>query len=66
MRSGVYPGVFNVEMSGGLPLNETLISKMLKPEGYRSAAVGKWHLGLGNNSVYLPHNHGFDEFLGIV
>ncbi|XP_011663832.2 arylsulfatase A isoform X2 [Strongylocentrotus purpuratus] len=65
MRSGVYPHVFNVEMSGGLPLNETLISKMLKPEGYRSAAVGKWHLGLGNNSVYLPNNHGFDEFLGL-
>ncbi|XP_041459556.1 arylsulfatase A-like [Lytechinus variegatus] len=65
MRSGIYPGVFNVKMSGGLPLNEVTIAEMLKPEGYRSAAIGKWHLGLGNNSMYLPPSHGFDVSLGL-
>ena len=65
MRSGIYPGVFNVTDSGGLPHNETTIAEMLKPLGYHTAMVGKWHLGLGKDAEYLPPHHGFDEFLGL-
>ncbi|CAL9695288.1 unnamed protein product [Knipowitschia caucasica] len=64
-RSGIYPGVLYPGSIGGLPLNETTIATMLKPLGYATAAVGKWHLGLGANGTYLPTNHGFDHFLGI-
>lgn len=39
-----------------LPLEETTLPEALKPLGYRSASVGKWHLG-GNGS--LPTDHGF-------
>ncbi|XP_068595420.1 arylsulfatase A [Brachionichthys hirsutus] len=64
-RSGIYPGVFFPGSIGGLPLNETTIAEVLKPLGYATAAVGKWHLGLGPNGMYLPTNQGFDQFLGI-
>ncbi|XP_034032558.1 arylsulfatase A isoform X1 [Thalassophryne amazonica] len=64
-RSGVYPGVFYPDSIGGLPLNETTIAEILKPLGYATAAVGKWHLGVGPNGMFLPTNQGFDEYLGI-
>uniref|UniRef100_A0A3B4ASJ0 Sulfatase N-terminal domain-containing protein n=1 Tax=Periophthalmus magnuspinnatus TaxID=409849 RepID=A0A3B4ASJ0_9GOBI len=64
-RSGIYPGVLYPGSIGGLPLNETTIAAMLKPLGYATAAIGKWHLGLGAKGTYLPTNHGFDHFLGI-
>lgn len=42
---------------------ETTIAEMLKPLGYATAAVGKWHLGDGPGN--LPTDHGFDEYLGL-
>ncbi len=46
---------------------------MLKEEGYYTAGVGKWHLGLGNaeKTDYTqpltpgPNAHGFDYYFGI-
>lgn len=64
-RSGIYPGVLYPDSIGGLPLNETTIAEVLKPLGYATAAVGKWHLGLGKDGMFLPTNQGFDHFLGI-
>ncbi|XP_030077032.1 arylsulfatase A [Microcaecilia unicolor] len=63
-RSGVY-GVFEVNSIGGLPLSEVTIAEMLKPHGYATAMVGKWHLGLGANGTFLPIHQGFDSFLGV-
>uniref|UniRef100_A0A1A8FAU8 Arylsulfatase A n=1 Tax=Nothobranchius korthausae TaxID=1143690 RepID=A0A1A8FAU8_9TELE len=64
-RSGVYPGVLYPGSIGGLPLNETTIAEVLKPLGYATAAVGKWHLGIGSNGMFLPTKQGFDEYLGV-
>ncbi|XP_019712813.1 arylsulfatase A [Hippocampus comes] len=64
-RSGVYPGVLYPGSIGGLPLNESTIAEVLKPLGYATAAVGKWHLGFGPNGMFLPTKQGFDEYLGI-
>ncbi len=47
----------------GLNPNETTIPEMLKSKGYRTAAIGKWHLGF--QQPFLPTNQGFDEFYGI-
>ena len=47
----------------GLPDGETTIAQMLKPEGYKTMCVGKWHLG--HLEQYLPTNRGFDEYYGI-
>ncbi|MED6284884.1 hypothetical protein CHARACLAT_023448 [Characodon lateralis] len=64
-RSGIFPGVFYPGSIGGLPLNETTIAEVLKPLGYATAAVGKWHLGYGANGIFLPTKQGFDQYLGI-
>ena len=47
----------------GLPPSEITIPEMLKPQGYHSVQVGKWHLG--GSKDYIPNNHGFDESLWI-
>ena len=64
-RTGVWPGVFVPPNKGGLPHNETTIAEMLQPLGYKSAIVGKWHLGVGEKGKFLPTNHGFDYYMGI-
>jgi arylsulfatase A-like enzyme len=42
-----------------LPLTEKTIAAYLKAAGYKSACIGKWHLG-GQGS--LPTDHGFDLY----
>ena len=42
-----------------LPDGVQTIAQLLKPKGYVSAAVGKWHLG---GKGHQPTDHGFDEY----
>lgn len=51
------------DSSGGLPNTEITIASALKKEGYRTAAVGKWHLG--HLPEFLPTSHGFETYFGI-
>ena len=66
-RVGV-PGVIREEDSdnnwGWLSQRAKLLPEMLKPAGYQSAIVGKWHLGI--NSPNTPIERGFDEFDGFL
>ena len=48
----------------GLLPEEITIPELLKPAGYRSLMVGKWHLGLEVEGSH-PIDAGFDEHLGI-
>lgn len=49
----------------GLPLAEVTIAEALKERGYRTAAVGKWHVGdFTHYPEYHPSRHGFDHFFG--
>jgi arylsulfatase A-like enzyme len=48
----------------GLPMFELLLPQILKPAGYVSGAIGKWHLGMASN--FHPMNRGFDEFFGFL
>ena len=58
------PGVINSLNVEGLPLNETTLATLLHDgAGYRTLAIGKWHLG--QRLQYLPANRGFDEFYGL-
>ncbi len=47
----------------GLSTEEMTIANLLKKKGYNTAIYGKWHLG--HQDVFLPLNHGFDEYFGI-
>ena len=47
----------------GLSPSEVLLPQYLKQQGYKTHAVGKWHLGMFSPD-YLPHNRGFDSFYG--
>ena len=44
-----------------LPHSEITLAELLKPLGYVSAFIGKWHLG---GRGYLPGDQGFDENYG--
>jgi len=45
----------------GLPPSEIILPELLKPQGYHSVHIGKWHLGATDK--FQPHNQGFDESL---
>lgn len=66
IRSGMCSGKRRVlfpDSKGGLPAGELTIAEALKPLGYASACIGKWHLG--HHERYLPTRHGFDSYFGI-
>jgi choline-sulfatase len=48
----------------GLPPDTPTIASVLKAAGYRSATIGKWHLGYGPK--YYPHLYGFDVAEGYL
>jgi arylsulfatase A-like enzyme len=47
----------------GLPTDEWLLPQALKEAGYRTAIVGKWHLGHADRK-YWPRQRGFDYQYG--
>ena len=49
----------------GFPANEPIISELLKNAGYKTMAVGKWHLGHATENM-LPTGRGFDHFYGLL
>lgn len=50
--------------NNGVPLSEKNIAELLKPRGYATMAVGKWHLG--THPDLRPRVRGFDEFYGFL
>jgi arylsulfatase A-like enzyme len=48
----------------GLPLTEKTLADRLKSAGYRTALIGKWHLGAAPE--FHPLKRGFDEFYGFL
>ena len=47
----------------GIAAGETTLAELLHDRGYRTACVGKWHLG--HLPEFLPTRHGFDEWFGL-
>ncbi|MBT5186595.1 MAG: sulfatase-like hydrolase/transferase [Kordiimonadaceae bacterium] len=67
-RAGVPGNVFSSDKieitaaNSGLPPSEVTIAEMMKGAGYRTALVGKWHLG--HNTEQKPNAQGFDHAFG--
>lgn len=49
---------------GGIPQKIETIGDVFKQAGYRTAALGKWHLG--DLADMRPNNQGFDYFCGFL
>ena len=47
----------------GLNPDEITVAELLKELGYRTACIGKWHLG--DQPELLPTRQGFDYFFGL-
>jgi arylsulfatase A-like enzyme len=65
-RSGLYGRqlpVLHPNDSAGIPERELTMAEALKAQGYRTAIIGKWHLGDAPDT--LPTRHGFDYWFGL-
>ncbi|MBC2593462.1 sulfatase-like hydrolase/transferase [Ruficoccus amylovorans] len=58
------PTNWPVDRSQGLDLEEETIADVLRRGGYRTCAIGKWHLG--SAEAFHPINRGFDEYFGFL
>lgn len=63
MPAGTAPKVFRDNAAQGLPAEELTIAELLKPRGYATAIIGKWHLG--QLPEFLPMRQGFDAWFGL-
>jgi arylsulfatase A-like enzyme len=48
----------------GLRPGEMTVAEQVGRAGYRTACIGKWHLGHGE-PAHLPTRHGFERFAGV-
>ena len=63
MRVGVKGVFFPNRGHVGLDPKHVTIAEVLKTVGYKTKAVGKWHLG--DEKEFLPTNQGFDAYFEI-
>lgn len=63
MRHGLQTFVIFPGHTYSLPTDERTLPQALKEAGYRTAMVGKWHLGHADRK-YWPQNRGFDHYYG--
>lgn len=62
-RSGLAVGVLYPHSTYGLPESEITLPELLAGVGYRTAMLGKWHLGSVDSA--WPTRHGFQTFWGV-
>ena len=70
LMSGRYPFRYGLQtavilggQTYGMPTDERLLPQALKEAGYKTAIVGKWHIGHGDRK-YWPNQRGFDYQYG--
>jgi len=61
---GRNPVIDPTDTKAGMPLEEQMISEVLKPVGYTSSIIGKWHMGM--HPKFHPNKRGFDHFYGFL
>lgn len=61
-RAGVPGNVNDLNIDAGMPSEQYTIAEMFKDTGYKTAHIGKWHLGHGKEKQ--PNAQGFDYSFG--
>lgn len=69
--SSPYPAIYHKELNHdlpayadmGVPHDQIMLPEILKPRGYHTIHIGKWHLG--EAQPLRPTSQGFDESLGL-
>jgi arylsulfatase A-like enzyme len=71
LMTGVYPGRFGLAVgvlrpnaTAGVPQAAVTLADVVKPRGYATGCIGKWHLGF--QSGMRPLDQGFDSYFGVL
>ena len=56
--------VHQADYPTGIHPRELTLSELLNEHGYKTACIGKWHLGF--HEPFLSRNHGFDHYFGLL
>lgn len=54
--------LMDADYTKNLPLEEVTFAEVLKNDGYKTAAIGKWHVCW--DKQYFPQSQGFDQNMG--
>ena len=65
IRDGLAAGTVRVDDRRGLPPDTKTLGALLEGQGYRTALIGKWHLG-HHREQQRPNARGFDLFFGLL
>jgi arylsulfatase A-like enzyme len=63
-RSGLATGVLRPDAQNGLRPEEVTLAEVVKPQGYATGCIGKWHLGFLKGM--RPMDQGFDSYYGVL
>ena len=63
-RSGLAAGVLRPDATNGLAAAEVTLAEVVKPAGYATGCIGKWHLGF--KAGMRPMDQGFDSYFGVL
>ena len=65
IRDGLADKTITLKDTRGLPADTTTVAGLLREQGYRTALIGKWHLG-HHTPAQQPNAQGFDLFYGLL
>ncbi|WP_236618017.1 sulfatase-like hydrolase/transferase [Rhodopirellula europaea] len=63
-RVGNHVWVHRADSNTGIHSDELTLAELFKDNGYKTACIGKWHLGF--HEPFLPQNQGFDHYFGLL
>ena len=63
-RGGLEYALYYQERAGGLPPGGETLPGLLQAAGWRTALIGKWHLGY--EAERAPNAQGFEHFFGLL
>ncbi|MCA9064735.1 MAG: sulfatase-like hydrolase/transferase, partial [Planctomycetaceae bacterium] len=63
-RVGLATWVQRADSRRGIHPDELTVAELFRQNGYRTACIGKWHLGFAE--PFLPQQQGFDEYFGLL